>query len=168
MNDDQIAKIYLIAYFWLFLAVQSALVYFGTELESPRGIINTAFTYLAFVPLYGYTYDRQIPTRGLWRLFIVLFFLWQIAAFSWLYGHPLKIVLMQILMMLPLFWSLVGYALITVQQDEAKKTAMIRQKDDFKDRSKSFVVIAGALAMLLLMICLFIMLNNYWQTRSLM
>ena len=168
MDDDQLSKIYLIAYLGLFVVLQTGLVYFGSELESPRGIINTAFTYLAFVPLFGYTHKKQIPTRGLWRLFIIIFFLWQIASFSFLYPLSFSVKLMQILMLLPLYWSLAGYALITVQKDESKKAVIIQKRDDFMERSKSFVVIIGALAMLFLLLCLFTMIRNYLRVQQMM
>ena len=154
MDDAKLVKIYLNVYLWLFVLVQTLLLWLGSELASPRGIMNTAFTYLSFVPLFGYIYDKKIPTRGLWRLFIVLFFLWQIASFAFLYPLPVHIKGLQILMMMPLYWSLAGYAIITVQQDEAKKAAIIQKRDDFKERSKTIVSIICSLAMLLLILCI--------------
>ena len=166
MNDAQISKIYLTAYLALFFMVQTVLVWLGTELDSPRGIINTVLTYLAFVPAAAYVYDRLLPFSVLWRLFAGLFFAWQILGFFYLYDHPLRIRLIQVLMTGPLYWSVGGYALITACDKPDRKSALVKKRDELKEKPKGLMIIASALAMLLLMICLFVMIQNYWHSHQ--
>jgi hypothetical protein len=158
MDDKTIDRIYIQVYFWMFFAVQTLLLVFGTELHSPRGIANTIFTYLAFIPFFGYIHEKKYPTKNLWRLFAGLFFLWQMAGFFFLYDHLVTTKLMLFLLMAPFFWAVALYAVITVEENPDRKDARIQKIEAFKKKFRGIMTIAGAFSLLLLGVSLFVML----------
>ena len=164
MTDETMSRLYFIVYFWCFLATQTLLVMFGTELDSPRGIINTVITYMAFIPFYGYVMNKIFPTKYFWRLLIVLFFLWQIAGYSLFYDHPPTVKIAQLLMLAPFYWGTALYALVITEENQEKKHARILKIKAFEEKFRSIRVITCAFSLLLLGLSLFIMvagqLNN--------
>jgi hypothetical protein len=166
MNDKLIARIYMEAYFWLLLATQTLLVVFGTELDSPRGITNTVFTYLALIPFFGYIRNEKFPTKDLWRLFAALFSLWQVLAFFLLYDHAVKTKFMLFILLSPLYWGVVLYAMVTVEEDSKKKEARRLKVEAFKEKYRSIIAISSAFSMLLLCLSLFIMLEGRFKLLS--
>lgn len=163
IDDKTIDRIYIQVYFWMFFSLQTLLMIFGTELNSPRGITNTIFTYLAFIPFFGYIHDKKYPTKDLWRLFAGLFFLWQIVGFSFLYDHAYKTKLMLFLLLAPFFWGVALYALITLEENPDRKEARVQKIMAFKKKFRGIMTIAGALSLLLLAVSLFVMLASRFK-----
>jgi len=166
MNDKLIARLYMLAYFGLLFATQTLLVLFGTELASPRGVINTVFTYLAFIPFFGYIQDKIFPTKDLWRLFGVLFFLWQVSGLFFFYDHPAKIKFMIFMLLAPFYWGVAMYAMVTVEADSGKKMARRSKMDAFKEKYRSIIAITSAFSMLLLCLSLFVMIEDRFKLFS--
>jgi hypothetical protein len=166
MNEKTLTRISVQTYFWLLFAVQTLLVVFGTELQSPRGIANTVFTYLAFIPFYGYIHDIKFPTKDLWRLFVILFFLWQISAFFIFYDHLIRTKIMLFLLMAPFYWGVALYAVATVEEDSGKKAARVSKTEKFKEQYRSVIAITFCISMTLLVLSLFVMVNGRFNLLS--
>lgn len=152
MTEETITKIYFMVYFWLLLTVQTILVVSGPALELKAGIINIIMTYTSFIPLYGYAYDKKISTKTFWQVFAVIFLLWEISCYVVIYDNPFHINLLSIVMQGPLYWGVVMYGVITMEESAAKKALFMEKRDYYKERFKSIFVIGDAFAMLLLIL----------------
>ena len=160
MTEEQITSIYMKAYFWLLLTVQTILVITQQELETQKGMFNTLFSYVALIPFYGYIYDRKLLTKRIWQIFALIFFAWEIGCCVYLYNDPLIIDVMLIIMLSPLYWSIVMYVFISMEDDEVTKAAMTGKRNHFQERFRNVIIICNVLAVTFLVLGLIGLLYN--------
>ncbi|MFO7965309.1 MAG: hypothetical protein R6U50_15400 [Desulfobacterales bacterium] len=161
MKEDLIERIYIQVYFWLLLIVQTSMVATTQELDTFKGLINTIFIYLSLIPLYGYAYAKQTASQTLWKLFVPAFLIWEAACFLYLYPNTMSINLLLLIMMAPLYWSLINYALITMEQDEKKQAERAEKRQRIKEKFRSVVVISSSLALLLMILSIVVMARYF-------
>jgi len=160
MKEETISAIYLNVYFGLLLAVQTLLIIYQHELDSPKGIVNTVLNYMAFVPFYGYVYDKKILSKYFWLIFAFVYFLWELGRYFFLYNDSFKIDIMLFIMLAPLYWGVIMYVLITMEEDDVKKALMVTRRNNFKEKFKSLFAICNVLALLFLILCLIVMISK--------
>ena len=165
-KEERIEQVYIQVYFWFLLIFQTLIVTYSPEPDTRKGAADAVFIYLSCIPLYGYAYDKKIAPQLLWKLFVPAFYIWQIIFFLYLYNDPMiyknsvTLNAMFLIMRCPLYWSVANFALITMEADENKRMARTEKRNKFKEKARSFVVILSALALLLLVLCLFIMVRQ--------
>ena len=157
MSEKTIAFIYFNVYCVLLFLIDALLAIFYAELETPKGLANVLLDYIGLIAVLGYAYDKKMASKYIWLLFAVIFVAWKIAGYVYLDANPMRINVMMIIMYAPMYWSVILYPLLTMEEDETKRVAIVQKRDYIKERFKSFYVIFSALSVLILVVCLAIM-----------
>jgi hypothetical protein len=160
MTEEFVERIYIQVYFWSLLIVQTLMIISSPEPGTAKGMANALFFYLSLVPLYGYAYHKKTASQLLWKLFLLAFFIWEAACFFYLYEHELTVNAMLLIMLCPLYWSMVNYVLVTMEADESKRATMTDRVKKVKKKFRTVIVICSAMAQLLLVLCFFILIKN--------
>jgi len=166
MSEKTIAFIYLNVYCVLLFVIDAFLALFHAELETPKGMANVLLDYIGLIAVLGYAYDKKMASKYIWLLFALIFVGWKIYGYVHLDKNPLQIKAMIIIMYAPMFWSIILYPLLTMEEDEIKKTTIALKRDKLKERFKSFYVIFSALSFLILVLCLAVMVMPLFMNSS--
>lgn len=160
MKEERIQQLYIQAYFWSLLTVETLMIMSSLELASWIGQVNTVLFYLALIPLFGYAYQKKIGRRMFWRLFTPVFFLWEAACFLHFYNNPLSINMMLLIMLAPLYWSMAAYTMIAMEPDAVRRRQITEKMDAFREKFRTVIVICSGLALLLLMLSLYVLIRD--------
>lgn len=160
MSEKTITFIFINIYCALSLALQAMMALYQGEFNTPKVAANALFDFFALIPLLGYVYDRKILSQTLWQVFALGYFIWELACYTRLYPDPLKIDLMLLIMSGPLYWGVILYPLVTMEENAARKNLITAKWDKIAKRFRSLLCIAGGLSILLLILCIYYIISR--------
>jgi len=108
-------KILLKIYFWFLLVISLISLPF-TRFSDVEGALQILFSFGALIPFYAYLYKRNSTSGFFSRIFIGAFFIWEIYGYTFIYTSFFQC-MTALIICIPLYWSLVDYALTTSRDD---------------------------------------------------
>ena len=141
----------------MLFVIDVLLVLMHSELNTSKGVLNILLDYIALIAVLGYAYDKKTASKSVWLMFAVIFVAWKISGYVYLDSNPMRIDAMMIIMYAPLYWSIILYSLLTMEEDEAKRTRVALIRDKFVKRFKGFYTIFSGLSLVTLILCLIVM-----------
>jgi membrane protease YdiL (CAAX protease family) len=124
-------KTFLKIYFWVMLVLITPFA-LKSFTFSPVDIAQIFFTYLGFIALFGYAYDKRIFNQLFWKVSIIPYFGWEIGCYIFITGFSMGSIIV-LLTLLPKYWSLVCYTYLTHETDDEKKAEFGRKMDKIFD-----------------------------------
>ncbi len=131
---------FLLVYFYLLL-ISTAIIILqtGPVTSSIKDILQSFFTFLGFVAFFGYVYNKRILSRSVWIVLSSLFFLWEIGCYFFI-ENPWFGNLLILVMLLPKYWSVALYPLITLEMNDGTRLSNICKRDHYISRFRVIFV----------------------------
>lgn len=112
-------KLFLKIYFWIIIVLISLLAIPSISLTL-EDIAQIIFTYIGFIALFGYAYNKKFFNQMFWKYFTFLFFIWEIGCYIFITGFTIDSLIV-FLLLIPKYWSIVCYTFFTHESDTEKK-----------------------------------------------
>ncbi len=146
-HADDRNKFLLVYFYVLLISTAIIMLQTGPITSSIKEILQSFFTLLGFVAFFGYVHNKRILTRSVWIVLSSLFFLWEIGCYIFI-ENPWFANLLILVMLLPKYWSVALYPLITMEMNDETRLSNIRKRDQYISRFKVFFVGIAILATL--------------------
>jgi hypothetical protein len=139
---------FLLVYFYL-LVVSTGIIMAqpGSLTTSTKDVFQTFFTILGFVAFFGYVHGIRIFNRFVWIVLLPLYFLWEIGCYLFI-KNPWFVNLLILVALLPKYWSVALYPLITMEKNQEARLSNTRRRDYCVSRFKILFVGTAVLATL--------------------
>ncbi len=152
-------------YFYL-LAASIVLVLLVEDNLLKDGIVDVfqwLFTIVALVAFWGYVYKKKILTRQTWLVFVPLFFVWELGCYVFI-ENPIWINLLILITLLPKYWSVALYPLITFEPNDEKRKANIAKRDRYTSKYRpAFIGLAALATVALVLTCIGLIASRFLE-----
>ena len=141
-------------YALVLLGVTFIYSYFFDLPLSLRSIIDILLKYSAFVPFFGFAFNKKILNRSFWQIFATVFLAWEAGCYFLLYHASLAWEILSLVILIPKYFCVIAYPLFTLEEDVLERK---RIKDRLEWLKTQVLFLVEVLHVILTMVaCLFL------------
>jgi len=108
-------------YFWVLLATTIIHSFVSPVSLTLKNCIDIFLRYFAFIPFFGFAYDKMLPKRLFWKIFSFVFLAWELACYFLLYESSLAWEMLTLIVLIPKYFSVMVFPIYTLEDMSDKK-----------------------------------------------
>lgn len=121
-------KTFLKIYLVLEVILLFMIAFDGKDGHALTSFVNLTFSFLSFIPMCGYIFDKKFLRQRFWRLFAVAYIIWEVSCYTFIYSNSWGVSLTILFLLLPKYWCVVLYAWETLETDPGKKKTVFEKE----------------------------------------
>ena len=139
MITQRPGKTFLKIYFILSLVLGFVCVFDNDKGFTCKDIVNFSLSFLSLLSLYGYISERRFFSQRFWKIFAVIYLVWEAGCYTVLYSNSIVVNLVIFLISLPNYWCVILYPFETLEEDSDRKKVILERELTLRKFLLSFV-----------------------------